>query len=166
MEEGKGVPVVNETKVDSRVQKAMTASSRYLMIAVICTSLLAVFVNAVFVFTGDGTIYHHAAIAFGTFFIVCAVCFLLAEYKTIKRRSRKNDLNRYSFYCDRVNVTVFVDNKEIRTEEIFYSDFVKIKTSEGFLLFYVNNVNAYPVDLKKLSADDKERLFDYIRQKN
>ena len=166
MEENKVIPVVTETKVDNRVQKAMTANSRRLMLAVICTSFLTVIVNAIFVFAGNGAVYHHAAIALGTLFIVCSVGFLLAEYKTIKRSARKNDLNRYSFYSDRVNVTIFVEEKELRTEEIFYSDFVKIKTSGDFLLFYINNVNAYPVDLKKLSADDKKRLFCYIRQKN
>lgn len=151
-----------ETEVNVSVSKAMSRTNRRLLAAVIITGISAAAVNAFYIITGSSALFHHLAVAGSVFTAICGMLLLWIEHKKIRKSFFQHDLNKYEFGTSSMTVEIFRAGEYIRTDTVDYSEFTKVKTADGYILLYINEVNAYPVEIKKLTTEQKNNLLGRI----
>lgn len=156
-----------KTEINTKAQKVLSKNIKLvsiIMLVIGCVGIAGYIIASCFVSSGYLDVMLVFALPFGY-----GLVYLVSVNNMIKKAEGNATVNHYQFEEDYFNASSSKNGEIIGTVKYYYKDIKKIKERDGYLLLYVNSINAFMVEESELSENDLTLLKSLLKigtQKN
>ena len=153
-----------ETKIDGKIQKEILKTN-------IIMSLIFLIVGAIgsiaylVLTTIFSNIWLNLLLIFA-FVFGFGLIFFISLNKTIKIADQESFTNKYQFYEDELVITSLKNGEIISTATTKYSQFIKIRENQNFILIYPSKNATYPIVKNNISQQDLNDIRKILKITN
>lgn len=153
---------VNKAVQTEIVKKLLKISK----ICLICSIVAVIFYIVFGTIYPDSSIDTYLLMFVSIFFAVSIIVYLLIK-RTVKNIEKNPFINEYEFDDEAISATSSkIDGTFLSSSKIPYTNVLKIKETENFILIYISQVAIWPVNKTTLSEEDIIFLKQKFTEKN